>query len=74
MKASSTKPKRVITLELDEDEATILCSLAGGIPWDVDTAAGKVVYEFFCELDNQLPERSATFSDFFKGETTCKEV
>lgn len=74
MKASSTKPKRVITLELDEDEATILCSLAGGIPWDVDTTAGKVLREFFYELNDQLPEREASFSNFFQGDTKCKAV
>lgn len=62
------KTQRTINIELNEEEATILCALLGGAKAAFKTKAGAVTYSLFSSLSDLLPNRDETFSDFFEGE------
>lgn len=65
-------PPKTITVELTEEEATIICALVGGLKYRFDTKAGNVVHELFDALDNNLPDRTESFNDFFEGEVRIR--
>lgn len=60
--------KSSVVLKLTEEEATVLCALAGGVPFNFDTRAGVVLRDLFNALNDSLPNRSQSFTDFFEGE------
>lgn len=66
------KPSKTITVEFTEEEATILCALVGGTAWNFDTQAGQTLYDFFTCVDGALPDREASFADYFEGEVRMK--
>lgn len=66
------KPAKSIVLKMTEEEATVLCALVGGIPWNFDTDVGSVIREFFECLNAELPNRKESFVDFFEGEVRVK--
>lgn len=66
--------KPLICLDLTEEEATVLVSLIGGVVWNFDTHEGQAIARVYDELDEQLPKRTKSFTDFFTGETRCKKV
>lgn len=66
------QPTKSIVVKLTEEEATVLCALVGGIPFNFDTKAGHIVRDFFEVLDKNLPGRMESFVDFFEGQVTVK--
>lgn len=62
-----TCPPRTIALELTEEEATVLCALTGGVLWNIDSPAGRIVHELWSSLDKLLPNRTQAFSDLFEN-------
>lgn len=66
------QPPRTITVELTEKEATVLCALVGGIPFNFDTEAGTVIHAFYNILDSNLVGREESFVDYFEGKVTIK--
>jgi hypothetical protein len=68
------KPPRPITIaiEFTEEEATILCALVGGITLSF-SPAGNVVRDLFDSLNDNLPDRTKSFSDFFEGKVEAKK-
>ncbi len=66
------QPHKIVTVEFTEEEATVLCALVGGIPWNFDTHAGRILRDFYDGLDGALPDRTDSFVDFFEGEVRVK--
>lgn len=62
------QPSKSIVVRFTEEEATVLCALAGGIPFNFDTKAGNVLRDLFNALNDNLPNRKESFVDFFEGE------
>lgn len=73
MKATTTRTV-VITLELSEEEATVLCALTGAVGNVLGNSnlVAAVVSDCFEALDKCLPDRTETFTDFFQGNVKVK--
>lgn len=56
---------KTITVELTEEEATILCALTGAVHSDFSSRPGVILQTLFNALSDNLPDREETFSDFF---------
>lgn len=71
-----TKVKREIRLTMTEQEAEVLCALLGGTAKykrKDESRAERVLQSCFLCLNEVLPDRITSFSDFFEGELRCKD-
>lgn len=69
----SLKPRVTISLELTEEEAVVLCALAGGVGvYGKDHRIASTIKKLYYGLDGVLAGRTHSFSDFFEGKVSVK--
>jgi hypothetical protein len=61
MRVTRYQPPAVVTVEMTESDAEIVCALIGGI-----RHPSAALIELFAYLDAALPDRDCSFSDLFE--------